>query len=223
MAVKNQHLILARKFLGALTWRKILSVFVLSFISIVIVFAWLYKKDTYPEVATIQRYRPTMGVSLSIQNDIESIVKKSPIIVGIQIITINFQNNIQLESHSYFDDLTARKIHEEYLVNKVFDIPLFTDNKVTNRRFLRLIGGEFVCTSFKETAIYSSTPQLKSVVTDVCSMAIPPYHGDFSGIFNIYLSGHPTKDDTERLFLLSREFSLKIYEENKHAKKEDNR
>ncbi len=217
MAVKNQHLILARKFLSLLTWRKILSVFVILLVSAVIIFSWLYRSDVYTNVLVMSN-EPALRISLPVKNEIDSIVIKSPLIVSIQVITINFQYNIQIDSYTSIDDMKFRQIYDDYLKNKVFETPLFGDSKETNRRLLRLISGEFVCSPFKETIGYSRTPQLGSVVTDICSMAIPPYHGDFSGILNIYLSNHPTKDDTERLFLLSRDISIKVYEENKYAR-----
>jgi hypothetical protein len=222
MAVKNLHLIIARKFLMFLTWKKILMVLGIAVVLAIIVSVWLVNRNIDTPIS-ISKDNHFLKVSSGIKNEIDTVVKKSPILVGIQVISINFQQNIRDDVYTSFDNGRALRIYEEYLANKAFNVPLFSDNKLTNRRLLRLISGEFVCTPFKETVVYYQAPKLADQITDVCSMAIPPYHGDFSGIFNVYLTSHPTKDDEELLFLLSRDFSFKIYEENKNAKKEDQR
>lgn len=225
MAVTNQHLVIAKKVLTALTWKRILILFLLLAAFLSATLGWTFRDQLFKGSSTVENrlsVNPGLVVSVNIKNEIDSIVRRSPIILGIKIVSINFQRNIRTDSYANFDHPVVSEVYTLSINNKVYETPLFTENKDTNKQVLRLISGEFLCIPFEQTTAYKLTPTLNSFVKYVCSSAIPPYHGDFSGFLTIYLGMEPTKDDKERLFLLSRDISLKIYEENKHGK-DDNR
>lgn len=217
MAIKDRHLVYARKFLVALSWKRIFMIVILAAVGIGGILGWAFKEENAKTVNRLS-YNSSLVVSVSTKNEIDSIVKKSPIIVGMKVVTVNFQRNIRTDTYVFFDEPRLSDIYTNIMNNKVYDTPLFTENKINNRHILRLISGEFVCLPFKETSGYTIAPELSVAVTDVCATGIPPYHGDFSGLLTIYLTSHPSKDDIERFFLLSRDLSIKIYEDTKNAK-----
>lgn len=220
MFLTNTHIILAKKILSMMTWKRIFVIFILLITITMLIMTWTFRKEIFFKEEVINRLSTNvvMSVSPSIKNEIDDIVRKSVLINGIKIITINFQRNIRTDSYASFDNPVIQEVYNKGITSKVYETPLFSENKLSNKRLLRLISGEFICVPYKETLGYTSAPYLDGIITDVCATAIPPYQGDFSGILSIYLSAHPTKDDTERLFLLSRDISIKIYEENKYAR-----
>ena len=105
-------------------------------------------------------------------------------------------------------------MYNKYLNSKIVDVPLFTEDKKDNNRLLRLINGEFICMPYKDSTAYKYVPEGEQLISTVCGIGIPPSYGEFSGILTIYLKDVPNSDLTEQLFLLSREISLRIYDDN---------
>lgn len=215
MAISDQHITIARTILAYLTWKRILKIGIGAVLSIILVLGWLSREMIFDKKPANFSKVAILKITNPVRNEIDDIVKKNDHIVAIQIVTINFQKNIRTETYVSIDSVVLQEIYNHYVNNKVIETPLFDENKVNNTRIVQLINGEFVCIPYKDTIAYKYAPDGENVVSTVCAIGIPPTYGEFTGIFTIYLKDKPTKDLTEQLFLLSREISTKIYDDNK--------
>jgi hypothetical protein len=215
MTITEQHLLFFKEFLSILTWKRVGILAVTVVIIIILSGVYAFRKELFSHTTENRlSVNTTLTVSMSTRDEIDSVVRRSPLISGIRVTSINFQRNIKTDSYINFKSTLVAELYGKFVNNRVYEIPLFDDSKDRNRRIFKLIGGEFVCSPIKDT---NDVPGLEAHITSVCEAAIPPYHGDFSGILTLYLLNTPTKNDTESLFLLSRDLAVKIYEENKYA------
>lgn len=188
-------------------------------IIVFLIFAWMFRYETSIEIIkkreTTATSVPVLYVSTRVKSEITTIVTKIDPILAIQIVTINFQKNIRIETFIFTDNVFLRNLYNRYINNKIIETPFFNENKINNGRILRLIGGEFVCIPYKDSTAYQYAPAGEKLITEVCAIGIPPIYGEFSGILTIYLSKTPDKDLREQLHWMARDIALKIYEDNK--------
>jgi hypothetical protein len=155
-----------------------------------------------------------LEITTSVGNYIDSIVRKNQIIEAIQVVTINFQSNVQLDTSMNINTIMLQDIYNSFTNNKVIDTPVFTEEKANNQRILKLINGDFLCIPFKESSIYKYAPQAEQFVKHVCAIGIPPTSSGFSGILVLYLKSTPSDDEKSKLFFFARELSAIITEDN---------
>lgn len=215
MNIPNQFILIIKKMLDFISWTRILKVGVVSVILILSFLIHLINGPLFLSKKPDPNDTPLLKINSTIRDEIDDDVKRSASIVGIQIVTINFEKNIRLETYVSIDSAAVQKIYNDYLNNKVVETVLFDEDKANNTRVLRLINGEFICMPYKESLAYRYAPEGIAFVSTVCAIGIPPSYGEFSGIFIIYLKDKPDRDMTEKLFLLAREISVKIYDDNK--------
>ncbi len=216
MGIEDHHISALRRVLSLLSWDRLFKVGVIAILAIILVLGWLARGVVFDQKPPPNFSKVSvLKISQPIRNEIDDVVKKQDIILGIQVVTINFQKNIRTETLMSMDSPALQAIYNRFVNNKVVETALFDESKVNNNRIIRLINGEFVCVPFREATAYKYAPDAESLVSTVCAIGIPPSYGEFSGIITIYLKDKPNKDLTEQLFLLSRTLSIKIYEENK--------
>jgi hypothetical protein len=155
-----------------------------------------------------------LEITVSVGNYIDSIVKKNQIIEAIQVVTINFQSNVRLDTSMNINDIMLQDIYNGFTNNKIVDTPVFTEEKENNQRILKLINGEFLCIPFRESSAYKYAPQAEQFVKHVCAIGIPPTPAGFSGILVLYLKTTPSADEKANLFFFARELSAIITEDN---------
>jgi hypothetical protein len=208
----------ATKFVKILSWKNVAKVTILSILAIIFITLWMFKATIFSLTTghkSIATEVPVLYISPRIKTEVTTIVDKSSPIVAIQIVSINFQKNIRLETFAAIDNATIQALYNKYVNNKVVETPFFDNDKNNNNRILRLIGGEFVCLPYKESTAYKFAPDGARIISDVCAIGIPPIYGEFSGILTIYLQEHPSKDFQEQLHWMARDIALRIYEDNK--------
>lgn len=217
MSTTDEKIVQASQLLRLLSWKNVIKIVTVSIISIILTTTWIFRATVFSLASekNIATPIPVLHISDKIKSEITTIVTKSTPIVGIQIVTINFQKNIRLETYTSIDNATVQAIYNKFTNNKVVETPFFDNNKNNNSRILRLIGGEFVCVPFKESTAYQYAPDAGMIITNVCAIGIPPIYGEFSGILTIYLKEKPSKDFEEQLHWMARDFALRIYEDNK--------
>jgi hypothetical protein len=215
MGISDKHILIAKKVLTYLSWDRIVKISILSLIAIVLVMAWLSRGMVFhtnpPKLITVS----ILDISPAIAVEINDVVKRNDHIIGIQVVTVNFQKNTRTETFASIDNPSVQQIYDRFISNKVVETALFDENRSNNSRIIRLISGEFVCVPYKDSTAYKFAPDAGMFISDVCAIGIPPSYGEFTGILTIYLKDKPTKEFIEQLFLLSRALSLKIYDENK--------
>jgi hypothetical protein len=213
MPISDKHLTAAKTILTFLTWGRLGKIAILAILSIALTFLWV-ARDSFLWNSSPATKIPLLHVSSDLKGDIQNLVDKNDKIVAMQIMTINFQKNIKVDTYSSIDNPRLESIYNKVNNNRVIEIPLFDDSKKNNDRILRLINGEFVCIPYTDHAAYKYAPEGANYIGYVCSIGIPPSYGNFSGILSIYLREAPNKEDSEQYFLLSRAIALKIYNDS---------
>lgn len=213
MPISDKHLTAAHTILTFLTWKRLCKLAALILSLSLLVLLWIVHRSE-----TIS-YSPTTKVSLlyinpNLKNDIQNIVDKNDNIIGIQIITINFQKNIRVSTFSSIDNPKVEEIFNKLHNNQVIEFPLFNESTKNNTRILNLINGEFICVPFTDHIAYTYAPEAGKYIGHICSIGIPPSYGNFSGIVTIYLRSAPSRDDNEQMFSLARNISLRIFNDN---------
>ncbi len=214
IAISDKHITAVKTILTFLNWRRLGKFAILALLSTLLVFLWLSRDSLFSAGFNPTTTIPLLRISPGSKEVIETIVHKSDRIVAIQVITINFQKNIRVDTYSSIDDPRVESIYKEVNNNRIVEIPLFDDSKSNNNKVLRLINGEFVCMPYSEYIAYKYAPEIERYVGHVCSIGIPPGYGNFSGILTMYLKDTPNKEDTEQIFLLSRNLSFRIFNDN---------
>lgn len=137
-------------------------------------------------------------------------------IVAIQILTLNFEKNIRIGTYIDIETDTLNKLYKAYLKNRVYDVPVFTNDKETDSRMLSLLDGKFVCVPYPSSIAYRYVPEVEPYIKTVCAMAIPPSTIDTLGLFVIYLKTELSIGEGLILDNFSRDMATRIYEENEH-------
>lgn len=213
MPISDKHITAAKTILTFLTWKRLGKIAVLAIISIILTFLWV-ARESFDWDSSPATKIPLLYISSDIKNDIQNIVDKNDKIVGIQIMSINFQKNIKVDTFTSIDNPRVESIYKKVNNNRLVEFPLFDENSKHNNRILNLINGEFVCVPYIDHVAYKYAPEAGEYIGHVCSVGIPPSYGNFSGILSIYLRDTPTKEDSEQMFLLARAISLRIFNDN---------
>ena len=201
--------------LHLMTWKGLLKVFIAIMFGVI--FTLFFMNFLVPKAPTLLEDENVklLTVTDSVKNTIADITRKSPIIVGTQIITLNFHKNIRVETYMNIGNVVIQQAYDLYMKTKRVEVPLFTIDKEKNNRIFSIINGEFTCTPYKESMAYKYAPQLDQVaITDVCSLGIPPYNNNISGLISVYLKYHPSSDEKQNIFLSMREVSNRIYRDS---------
>lgn len=218
MAATNEKIVKVSQLLRLLNWKNLLKIIAISLIAILLATLWMFRATIFSSISKTKTVTPVpiLYISEPIKSEIITIVTKVDKILAVQIVTINFQKNIRIETFISIDNKTLQEIYTRFTNNKVIETPFFDSDRVNNNRILRLIGGEFVCVPYKDSTAYKYAPDAGMIITDVCAVGIPPIYGEFSGILTIYLKEKPNKDFEEQLQRMARDISIKIYEDNKY-------
>lgn len=215
MADVVDKLSIVRQFLNILTWKKIAQLSVFLF---VLGLSWaLYenRKSIYglfSEASWAQSPGKNVRMSKTSTDSIDAIVNKSDLIAGIQITLVDFHKNTRILVYTYADDENLKKIYTEFLERSIGDLPLFNADTTNNVRLSQLINGEFICNPIQETIVYKLAPESAKSVTTVCATGIPPIYGRFTGIYTIYLTKNPSKEEIDQLRLVSKGMAKEIFE-----------
>lgn len=214
MPFSDEYITIAKQILNFLSWKRIFYLGLIVLTAIILVISGIL---TLPNGSKkfVEDTAPTLKISASIKKEIDDAVTKSDNILAIQIVTISFQTNIRTETYLSTDSPAIKAIYNEFINNRVIKTPLFDSDKINNLRIIRLINGEFVCVPYREATAYKYAPKGENYISSVCAIAIPPSYGEFSGILTIYLKSVPDKNFTEQLFIVARDISFRIYDENK--------
>lgn len=192
--------------------RKLLQLLIAGLV-IVLLYAWLNK--TAPRQHSSDSV-VLLNVPDSLKTEINGVVYRNDNVIGIQIITVHFQRNIQLDTYISIDDSSVREIYTRFLYNKVIETPFFNSDLESNQRLIRLINGDFFCIPYTDSTAGKLAPAAGEFIKTVCAIGIPPQrYGEFTGMLVIYLKDPPDSSEIDSLFLFARDLSAKIYDANK--------
>lgn len=156
-----------------------------------------------------------VGVSFSVgvetQNRLSELVAKNDNIVGATVMSADLRLN---EARSMFfvgDDPALAEIEQHSKHNDSNRLPLFTSVDESNAEIIKLINGQFACSTFKVSLESKIYPQLLKTVKSVCRSSIPSYYGYFSGYLQVYLNEEPNAEKQLQLKLIIEKIANDIY------------
>lgn len=142
--------------------------------------------------------RRTQVVSVSEESkaEIQAIVKGTPEIVALQVITVDFIRNERTGVYFFSSADVLNTDWNEYRGRTSGVNPLFSSEPdeerrtQTNTNFARVMNGDFVCIPWSKTAGFRVlSDEFKKRVHTLCLSPIPPDGGAFAGYFAVYFSG----------------------------------
>lgn len=215
MAGLNDKLSNIQKFLNVLSWKKILQLAAFLFVISLALATYELRESIYNYANQTRLSKvgpPVEKLSKKSIAEVDVVAKKASIIVGIQILVVDFQKNTRTPIYTTTSSPVLAAIYEEYAKNSISDAPLFTGDVINNRHVVELINGEFVCYPFSETMVSKVAPAAGKHIHSACAVGIPPYYGRFTGAVVIYTSRQPTPEDVDQIRTLSKTLSTAIYE-----------
>lgn len=203
-----------RSFINALSWRKIsqLAVLLLLVGSAYVLFELRNSIYGLFNGTKISNTPYHFEISKQSADHIDSIVKKSDLIVGIQITIVDFQRNSRSIVYTNTDVSELNYIYSMYFEQNGVTLPLFNSDTVNNERLVSLINGDYICKPYNETILYRLTPDSAKYIEVTCSTGIPPFYGKFSGTVTILLKREPTPEEIDQIRGLSKDISNMLYE-----------
>jgi hypothetical protein len=122
--------------------------------------------------------------------------------IGLVVMSADIQSNSRRVLYYFMSDPEINGYFDIYFHRKAIsdNEPLFlkkSDGVEINARTIRLINHEVVCTPYSATLASKFIPEISDKVASVCSFAVPPSYGQFTGMVSIYLSKTPTMKQRE--------------------------
>jgi hypothetical protein len=152
-------------------------------------------------------------VPSQIQETIDSVVERTPVIVGVQVVKVDLQKNVRYILYTSIKDPAVKKVYSNFILDNItVEVPVFTKNKVQNERMLAVINHEYICYPFVDTVSYELAPAMAKYITTVCSTTIPVESGKFSGFIAVFLSREPTDTEKDLIRIESILMSQRAYE-----------
>jgi hypothetical protein len=132
--------------------------------------------------------------------------------VAIFILKVDLPSNSRYVFYRHELDDLLKSFDDEYFNHTSVSkgMPLFTKEQDANQRIIRLINHQFDCAPYSATIRSKVIPETNKIVKSVCSIAIPPSFGFFTGYVTVYLTKEPTADEQANIRLLIKEFSETI-------------
>lgn len=200
-------------FFKALTWKRVLQLFVVVVIAGASVMFWINKDYISGRIkpATFSAEKPPLLVSDKAKAVIDDTLKRIGHMVNtISVVSVNMERNTRRVIYFVTNDIEIERQNDEFVrTHATTDIPLFkVDDAENNKRIIGLINGEIVCATWEKSA---ASQYLKNVnVKYTCSVGIPPYYGKFRGTILVFLKAIPDAEETARLRIVMRELSDKL-------------
>lgn len=148
------------------------------------------------------------GLSKNSVNKITNGVEKSQLIEGVIIVSVDLQRNMRHSVYTMIKDPNIQSIYDKFANGAIsIEVPFFTGDETHDKRLIRVINNEFVCSPFKETIAYKYAPQAAEKITTVCAISIPPSYGEFKGIVGLYLRKVPSDIEKDQLRIYIKDMS----------------
>jgi len=158
-------------------------------------------------------FRTKASVDKYIQDEIDSVVLRTDIIEGVQIVKVDLQKNIRYIVYSSIKNPEIQKIYSNFITDNVsIEVPVFTASNSQNIAMVSIINHEFICYPFKDTISYELIPELGKFVTTVCSTTVPVETGKFAGFVAVFLNRMPTDTEKDLIRIESTKISEQAYE-----------
>lgn len=216
----------APKLMRALTFKRTAYVCVLATVALIL-FTFYDSRATVIEwVKATSIGRPYKNVIIGDEatvKSVKSIVDRSPLISGIQLVNTDFRSNTRTTAFFYSDRRDLQILIDSAVYNRVWPSALFMGTtsgtpeqrefaSASNSRMINIIGAEFVCYPSKDSTLARMAPEFPAIAPVLCSMSIPPYAGKFAGYLNLFLTRTPSDDEKDLLRDAARALASDIFD-----------
>lgn len=207
---------LLTKIIKTLSFRRILTVSLTVLVGIIALTVYENRNRIFAAAQLTVPVRNNMvGSTFTVGEDtrteIDQRVKKDSSIIGMSVSTADLRLN---ESHVLFfssDDTQLTTIVNNQIDVNDFRSPIFSQNDENNIEVIKLINGNFSCSSFHDTLQARLTPEMGSTAKMICRSSIPSYYGYFSGFVTVYLNEQYSVDRQAMLKITTDRLSVDIY------------
>jgi hypothetical protein len=143
----------------------------------------------------------------------KSLVDRSTLIVGVQLVNVDFKHNTRKTIYLYSDRIVLQTTIETALAMQMSPSPAFIkEDSENNLRLISLMKADFVCYDSKTTLLARMAPEFPTLAPYMCSISIPPYEGNFSGYLNLLLTRVPDAGEVELLRSSARILAHSIFD-----------
>lgn len=215
MAAFDEGLEKIGSLISVLSWRKIALFTVLITILGFSIAIFENRNSVYNFVSQITLNNgPLVPKRLSkpSSDQIDEVVRKLDLVVGIQITLVDFQRNTRIVTYTSIDDNNLLAIYAAFANKAPPELPLFNSDVINNKRLVDLVNGEFICNPYKETIAATLVPDSVAYIHTLCANAIPPFYGQFTGIIGLYLRRHPTPVEIDQIRAISKTLGLIVFQ-----------
>lgn len=215
MNISDIHIIVTTKVMNFLSWKKI-CILLLTVIILGggVLFIQYDNFSLHKRIPTAGDNVKLLNISRATKMRIHNLVTKSDLVIGVRVLTLNFQRNVRVDTYTEIDNPDVQKVYDKFTNNRVYDVPIFTDSVASNNRILHIINGEFTCTPFKESLSYKLVPEAAQYIESICTIGIPPYNNDVSGMISIYFKRTALPEEKAEMFQVMRDLALTIYNDS---------
>jgi hypothetical protein len=154
---------------------------------------------------------PKLELPSETQEQIIKLVKRSPDISFIAVVSANLRVNQRDTVFYYSDEHTIDLAMRNLLASSGSTYPIFTTNDKSNVQMVSVINGEFSCQKFGDTIFATRLPAAANDMPHICQVSMPPYYGEFSGYILFGLKKVPDKMGMDDLRLEAIKLSTDIY------------
>lgn len=178
----NQFIKDIRSITRALSLERVLKIFLITFISMIIIIIFERKNDIYNailEPLIVKSTKPllqTFELSDANVEELQKLLQNFPAVNSVAVIAIDIRQNTKTVMFKNSD----KKI--SFILSKIPDSsPLFTENGELNNRTVFLMGGEVQCMVTTKENLGAVIPEIEKIIPFSCAIPIPPTYRDFSG------------------------------------------
>lgn len=142
---------------------------------------------------------------------IKAVVDRSSTIVAVEIVQVDFRNNVRAGVWFYSDEQELQKSYDSYQHNKVSEAPLFiVGDAQNNDRIVNIMETELVCIDITPD-IARKIPAAPKFAKQLCSISIPPDYGKMVGWLNFWVTEPIPRNLFAEYKQLARTLSAEIY------------
>lgn len=198
--------------LKSLSWVKIAELLVLLTVLITALVFYENRQTVYDSIGanSLSDHQPGIKISERSAAEMTDLVTRSSVILGFQVIEVNFVKNTRRTVFVNIEDAMLKKAFDVYYKTKLTDAPAVTAIEHDNKRLVRLVNGEFVCVPYKDTIGQVLVGGGDNIGT-ACSYAVPPIYGKFRGYVTAFLAKGLTNPEQAQIKVVLQNLSMNIY------------
>ena len=143
---------------------------------------------------------PVFSLSEGSKSTVKDFVLDNPDVISFMVFSADLRLNSRTLVHFYTEPLKSSDPEEVIMDNirvlsalrQATRLPLFIKKPEINKQIVKLLNGDFGCTTYSGSPFAIAAPTLNKGAVAICSASLPPYYGFFAGFVTIVLKIDPT-------------------------------